>query len=70
MRPRGRPRWLANQDGWKIDGFDDIKIVDRNAYLSSLDAAAQSSFGHDTPAAARLALHCGLHTAEREQCRA
>jgi hypothetical protein len=39
---------LANQDGWKIDGFDDIKIVDRNAYLSSLDAAAQSSFGHDT----------------------
>jgi hypothetical protein len=39
---------LADQDGWKIDGFDDVEIVDRNAYLSSLGAAAESSFGHDT----------------------
>jgi hypothetical protein len=38
---------LANQDGWKIDGFDDFKIVDRDAYLASLDEATKRSFGSD-----------------------
>lgn len=38
---------LADQDGWKIDGFDGVRIVDRNAYLTSLDQAAQDSFGND-----------------------
>jgi hypothetical protein len=38
---------LANQDGGRIDGFDDIKIVDRDAYLTSLDKATKGSFGSD-----------------------
>jgi hypothetical protein len=38
---------LANQDGWKIDGFNDVKIVDRDAYLASLDEATKRSFGSD-----------------------
>ena len=38
---------LANQGGWKIDGFSDVRIVDRNAYLASLEKAAKGSFGND-----------------------
>jgi hypothetical protein len=38
---------LADQGGWKIDGFDDVKIVNRDAYLASLDEATKRSFGSD-----------------------
>jgi hypothetical protein len=46
---------LANQDGWKIDGLEEVKIVDRNAFLASLDEATARSFGSDalTPRNAR-----------------
>jgi hypothetical protein len=38
---------LADQDGWKIDGFSDVEIVDREAFLASLDKATEESFGND-----------------------
>lgn len=46
---------LANQDGWKIDGFADIKIVDRDAFLATMDEGTKASFGSDalTPRDAR-----------------
>jgi hypothetical protein len=46
---------LADQDGWKIDGFNDVKLVDRDAFLASLDEGTKRSFGSDalTPHNAR-----------------
>ena len=38
---------LVKEGGWKIDGLDDVRIVDRDAYLTSLEKAAKDSFGND-----------------------
>jgi hypothetical protein len=40
---------LVDEGGWKIDGFGEIRLVDRNAYLASFDRQAESNtFGTDT----------------------
>lgn len=40
---------LADDNGWKLDGFGQIHLVDRDAYLASLDQRAETgTFGTDT----------------------